>query len=110
MWVCFLDVDTDLGQGLSGQSFTAVPGLVPAEYTCTASPATLRSGLAAGAAAPARGISASHVASYILGAVLANVMFDRRISPAAIWDLPPFLTQTNSTDGVGSVSDIRRRG
>ena len=23
-----------------------------------------------------------------------------RISPAAIWDLPPFLTQTNSTDGV----------
>ena len=24
------------------------------------------------------------------------------ISPAAIWDLPPFLTQTNSTDGVRS--------
>jgi len=27
-----------------------------------------------------------------------------------IWDLPPFLTQTNSTDGVRSDSDIRRRG
>ena len=23
-----------------------------------------------------------------------------RMSPAAIWDLPPFFTQTNSTDGV----------
>ena len=68
------DVDADLGQGLSGQVVVPVPGFVPAEYTCTVSPAILL------------------------------------ISPAAIWDLPPFLTQTNSTDGVGSVSDIRRRG
>ena len=33
-----------------------------------------------------------------------------RISPAAIRDLPPFLTQTNSTAGIGSDNDIRRRG
>ncbi len=32
-----------------------------------------------------------------------------RISPAAICDLPPFFTHTNSTDGVlifGSLSDV----
>lgn len=43
----------------------ALPGLVPAEYTCTASPAI------------------------------------SRMRPAAICDLPPFFTQTNSTEGVG---------
>ena len=68
------DVDTNLGQRLSGQVVDGGAGLVPAEYTCTVSPAILL------------------------------------ISPAAICDLPPFLTQTNSTDGVGLVSDIRRRG
>jgi hypothetical protein len=47
-----------------------IPGWVPAEYTCTESPAMVR------------------------------------ISPAAIWDLPLFLTQTNSTDGVAVCSDI----
>ena len=55
------------------RSSTAEPGLVPADYTCTVSPAILV------------------------------------ISPAPICDLPPFLTQTNSTDGMRSDSDIRRR-
>ena len=40
------------------------PGLVPAEWTVTASPASCRA------------------------------------RAAAIWDLPPFLTQTNRTEGV----------
>ena len=35
-----------------------------------------------------------------------------RMRPAAIWDLPPFLTQTNSTEGLAvSVMVVRpRRG
>ena len=58
------DVDADSISDWADSELMAVPGLVPAEYTRTVSPAIWR------------------------------------ISPAAIWDLPPFLTQTNSTDGV----------
>ena len=46
------------------RALTTSPGLVPAEYTSTWSPAALR------------------------------------MRPAAIWDLPPFLTHTNSTEGL----------
>ena len=68
------DVDTNLGQGLSGQVVDGGAGL---------------------------GASRVH---------LHGVACDLAHQPAAICDLPPFLTQTNSTDGVGSDSDIRRRG
>src|SRR5258705_13969810 len=50
------------------RSLTAAPGLVPAEYTSTVSPAILL------------------------------------IRPAAICDLPAFLTQTNRTDGLPPTS------
>jgi len=32
-----------------------------------------------------------------------------RMRPAAIWDLPPFFTQTNNTDGLVGLVIIRRR-
>jgi hypothetical protein len=71
LWVnqfgCLVVMSTPTSLSASADSvLTAAPGWVPAEYTCTASPAI------------------------------------RRISPAAIWDLPAFFTHTNNTEGLAA--------